>query len=142
MPRSERYIYISPNILVFIMNSKNILVLSLCVLFVLVIAGCAYKTISDSTTETVPDSVEKQQDEGCINHYLAKFGIGMDDITIENTYLNENINKYQIEISSISLPFGNFVLGELEIYCHIHCLATKAVYNWFMFITLQLPLSF
>ena len=108
------------------MNSKNILVLSLCVLFVLVIAGCAYKTISDSTTETVPDSVEKQQDEGCINHYLAKFGIGMDDITIENTECEWTPNdRYGVVDSIFKAQIKDSANNDYNIFykkgcCHRH----------------------
>lgn len=85
MPRSERYIYILYDTSANIMNSKNILILSLCALVVLVVAGCTYKTISNSTTETVPDSDEKKQDTGCNNHYLTKFGLESNDVTAENT---------------------------------------------------------
>ncbi len=67
------------------MNSKSIFLLSLCVLVVLVVTGYIYQTISDSTTDTVPDSDEKQKNNDCNNHYFTKFGLESNDIIVENT---------------------------------------------------------
>jgi hypothetical protein len=126
MPRSERYIYILYNILVNIMNSKNILILSLCVLVVLVVAGCTYKTISDSTTETIPDSDEKQQDNGCNNHYFTKFGIGSSDVTVENTECEWTPDdRYGVVDSIFKAQIKDAVNNDYNIFykkgcCHRH----------------------